>query len=158
MGHKAVVVVSLDDQMAGGTNLLGGIADALETDTFPNLKLFTTSPAEALQQPQAEELQGVMFLGTTVAKRPVEIGRLTDIDLWNPLEYKHDLLSSWHRKMTKAKKEGQIPTLARALFLHHEEAVQADQFAATILPMVRRIALWTRFWNKQQFKSAAPAS
>ncbi|WDI44551.1 hypothetical protein [Bremerella sp. P1] len=157
MGQKAVVVVSLDDQMAGGTYLLRGIADALETDTLPNLQLLPTTPIEAVHQTQAEELQGVMFLGTTVAKRAVEVGRLTDIDLWNPLEYKHDLLSSWHRKMTKAKKEGQIPTLARALFLHHEEAVHSDQLAATILPMVRRIGLWTRFWNKQQVKTKASA-
>lgn len=158
MGHKAVVVVSLDGQMAGGTYLLRGIADALETDTFPNLQLLPTTPIEDLQQTQTEEIHGVMFLGTTVAKRPVEVGRLTDIDLWNPQEYKHDLLSSWHRKMTKAKKVGQIPSLARALFLHHEEAVHADQLANTILPMVRRIGLWTRFWNKQQVNSKAPAS
>lgn len=157
MGRKAVVVVSLDDQMAGGTYLLQGIADALEADTLPNLQLLPTTPIEAVHQTQPEDLKGVMFLGTTVAKRPVEIGRLTDIDLWNPLEYKHDLLSAWHRKMTKAKKEGQIPTLARALFLHHEEEIQADQLASTILPMVRRIGLWTRFWNKQQFKTKASA-
>ncbi|MFN3150764.1 hypothetical protein [Bremerella sp.] len=157
MGHKAVVVVSLDEQMAGGTYLLRGIADALEADTLPNLQLLPTTPIEAVQKTQAEGLQGVMFLGTTVAKRPVEVGRLTDIDLWNPQEYKHELLSSWHRKMTKAKKNGQMPTLARALFLHHEEAIQADQLAATILPMVRRIGLWTRFWNKQQVKTKASA-
>lgn len=157
MGQKAVVVVSLGDQMAGGTYLLRGISDALEADSLPNLQLLPTTPIEAVQRTQPEGLQGVMFLGTTVAKRPVEVGRLTDIDLWNPQEYKHQLLSSWHRKMTKAKKEGQIPTLARALFLHHEEALHSDQLAATILPMVRRIGLWTRFWNKQQVKTKASA-
>ncbi|MEW4563784.1 hypothetical protein AB1K70_14720 [Bremerella sp. JC770] len=157
MGHKAVVVVSLDDQQAGGMYLLRGITDALEIDTLPNLQLLPATPIEAVQQTQSEGIQGVMFLGTAVAKRPVEVGRLTDIDLWNPQEYKHDLLSGWHRKMTKAKKEGQIPTLARALFLHHEATVQADQMAATILPMVRRIGLWTRFWNKQQIKTKASA-
>jgi len=157
MGQKAVVVVSLDDQLAGGTYLLRGITDALEIETLPNLQLLPTTPIEAVHQTQDEGIQGVMFLGTTVAKRPVEVGRLTDIDLWNPQEYKHDLLSAWHRKMTKAKKEGQIPTLARALFLHHEDAVHVDQVAATILPMVRRIGLWTRFWNKQQIKTKASA-
>ncbi|QDU78211.1 hypothetical protein Pan97_52950 [Bremerella volcania] len=157
MGQKAVVVVSLDDQLAGGMYLLRGIVDALEADTLPNLQLLPTTPIGAVNKTQTEGIQGLMFLGTTIAKRPVEVGRLTDIDLWNPLEYKHDLLSSWHRKMTKAKKEGQIPTLARALFLHHEEAIQADQLAATILPMVRRVALWTRFWNKQQVKTKASA-
>ncbi|MBA2117455.1 hypothetical protein [Bremerella alba] len=150
MGHKAVVVVSLDGQMAGGTYLLRGVTDNLEIDMLPNLQLLPTTPIEAIQDTQTEGFQGVMFLGTTVAKRQIEVGRLTDIDLWNPQEYKHDLLNAWHRKMTKAKKDGQIPTLARALFLHHEETVHADQMANTILPMVRRVALWTRFWNKQQ--------
>lgn len=158
MGQKAVVVVSLDGQMAGGTYLLRGISDALQVESLPNVTLLPSSPIDSLPHAQIEQPHGFMFLGTTVAKRPVEVGRLTDIDLWNPLEYKHDLLSPWHRKMTKAKKEGHIPQQARALFLHHEEEVHADQLKATILPMIRRIGLWSRFWNKSQAKPKASAS
>ena len=158
MGGKAVAVALLDGQSAGGTYLLRCTTDALEVDTLPNLTLLSSTPAEALTQLQADVPQGVMFLGTAIAKRDTEVGRLTDIDLWNPQEYKHQLLSSWHRQLTKAKKEGVVPTNARALFLHHEERLEPHQLEAVVLPMVRRIALWNRFWNNQQHRKKASAS
>lgn len=154
MGHQAVVVVNLDEQMACGAYLLREVADNLQTEELPNLNFLPSTSLETVFQAEQPLSKGLMFLGTTVAKRETEIGRLTDIDLWNPVEYKNDLLSAWHRKLTKAKKQGQISPLARALFLHHEEAIGPDQITATILPMVRRIGLWTRFWNKQQNKKA----
>ena len=158
MGHRAVVVVSLDEQMAGGAYLLREVADALQPESLPNLCFLDPTPIEAVHNAENPLPKGFMFLGTVIAKRSTEVGRLTDIDLWNPSEYKHDLLSPWHRRMTKAKKGNQIPPLARALFLHHEEVLRPDQIAATILPMVRRIGLWTRFWNNQQNKKATPAT
>lgn len=158
MGGKAVAVVLLDGQPAGGTYLLRCITDALEGDTLPNLTLLPTTPIEALHEAQITSPHGVMFLGTSIAQRDTEIGRLTDIDLWNPQEYKHKLLSPWHRKMTKGKKENTIPANARALFLHHEERLEPEQLESVILPMVRRVALWTRFWNNQQHRKKASAS
>lgn len=158
MGIKAVAVVPLDDQSAGGTYLLSCVTDALEADTLPNLTLLSSPPIEALTELQVDSPQGVMFLGTAIAKRQTEVGRLTDIDLWNPQEYKHQLLSDWHRRLTKAKKESIVPQNARALFLHHEERLEPHQLDSVILPMVRRIALWTRFWNNQQNRKKASAS
>lgn len=158
MGGKAVAVVLFDGQSAGGTYLLRCITDALEADTLPNLTLLPTTPIEAIQEAQVTSPQGVMFLGTAIAQRDTEIGRLTDIDLWNPQEYKHELLNAWHRRLTKGKKESTIPQNARALFLHHEERLEPEQLESVILPMVRRVGLWTRFWNNLPNRKKASAS
>lgn len=157
MIENQIVVMPLDGEDAGEAFLLEAIAEAIPAELFPNLTLLPSTPVQELHSLQAELLHGVIFVGMTPAKRIMEMGRLTDLDLWNPREYKHDLLRPWHRALTKAKKQGEIPAHARALFLHHEPRISQKQVPALMMPLVRRIGLWSRFWNNQE-SSKTPAS
>lgn len=154
MGAHHVVVVPLEEEDPNQSSLLQTISEAIQAERFPDLVLLPYTPIVDLHAAQLDYPQGIMFIAATPARRPAEVGRLTDLDLWNPREYKHELLTSWHRALTKAKKEGEIPPHARALFVHYEEAAEPAQWAALSLPLVRRIGLWTRFWSNHESQKA----
>jgi len=149
MGELPIFAAPLVKEEAIDPSIINAVQLPEHWNELEQLSWLLPTPIETIQETEIGQSHGVMFLATSIATRPVEIGRLTDIDLWNPREYRSQLLSPWHRDLTKAKKDGLIPTNARVLFLHHAEELDGGDLPHLSLTLVRRIALWTRFWGNQ---------
>lgn len=155
MDAHAVVVQPLVDEQAGDSPLLAYMLQVLTEEGLPQVDVGQSEQLSTWSC--GENVHGVMFVAVTPALKLTEIGRLTDLDLFNPVEYRHQLLAPFRRTLTQAKKDGRVPTQTRALFLHHAEELPLSEYPQALVPMVRRVALWTRFWSNLAQRNKASA-
>lgn len=145
-------------QFTGGTHcqlLFSATSSCLDALDLPPWRL---ADDEAIDPPP----DCWIVVGRAVAEQPIQDGYLVDLDLHNPDDLRHPLLLAWRQTHPRAIPAAARPARHARLILcqtvvRFAEANFAEETPPAAEPTIgryadtiaRRIALWSRFWNRE---------